>query len=1180
MQCYDFSSKQFISRFPQCADGRFVNKYQQLLSDLFADSGIFILLLDHTGDCFMYCEPSQYRLEKPAVLLHLLTDGAPVIYSNTLHDLPYQGIFSKAIAEKIQFFVCSAIKSAQGPLMGALGVISEQPKTLLPDEQVFLQWLAESMAQDLTPETKLLPISPSEEPCVIASLIPYLDDIYMMVDGEGVIISLPAQIPVTIKETINAQGGNLTAVFGSEYKIFFNDLIELSTSTTKKQTKVLTLTIANTKQLFSVSCNVFSDGWFLLTFYDVTERNRMRSLLETRTQLLEGIVQCGNVGILLLNALGEVLYSNEKANSWFALRITDRNVLMPAAHWHFMTDNKVISSPFQRVFVTAESIKDEHYRFFTTDNTERIVSISASILPKIADTHTQATFFIKDVTERAKLEQAMLAMDQQMQFLLQSSPVIIYQLMFNPQPILTYISPNAETILGYSLDSLLAENEGLLGLVHPDDMGLIKATKKGKEKSILEYRLKIAGTDDYRWFKDVRRTIQSEDQSGVIGALLDITERKEQEQQLQVAQQQFQELIKHVPGMIYQFQLNTDGTSCFPFATSGIKTIFGVTPEQVQHTSKAVFDTLHPDDHNRVMMSIEHSAQTLQQWQCRFRTIDYNGPFHWLEGMATPTKLADGSILWHGYIRDITEQQVIALKNQHLQHELSATLDSLVDAVISIDKKGIICGLNPAATKIFGYSRDEMLGNNIAMLMPKATARQHDSFLKANQLTGDAKIIGIGREVLAQHKNGHEIPIALAISEVGEGDNKRYVGCCHDLTAFKKQQEQLMHSEKLSAVGKLTSSLAHDFNNILGIIRGYAEMLQQQAPAVATLANPIVDASDRASAMINQLLDFSSAKQRPTRSINLFAHLMKLQPLIHQAISKQVQFNFTQAHEDIWVEVELPAFDNALLNITVNADYVLKNKLDAHFTITVTKESYSSSTPQALLPIGQYAKIILEDNGCGMSDAVKTKIFEPFFTTKGAHGTGLGLAQTYGMIQRCKGFIFVESTLGLGTVFTIYLPLISVDKHSITSADSVAAQKSASNSTFNLSVTPETVNKAFANILLVDDEVELLEMHSMLLESAGYTVFKAYSAADAKNIAAVQQVDLLLSDIVMPEVNGFELAKVLKANYPLLKVQLISGFTDKSMISDEECQLWYEDRLTKPIAMTALLKRVKQVLSR
>lgn len=1180
MQCYDISSVLFLKRFPQFTQVNVIEKYQQLLSNLLPDSGVFFLFLDDVGDCCVHSIPSKYRLETPALLLNLLTDGASVLHCNSLAELPYRGIFSNQVVAKIQFFACSAIQIGHGPLMGALGLVSEQYKTFLPDEQVFLQWLAESVAQDLIAGEKQPAISPDQTPSIVSSVLPYLDDIYMMVDSEGVIISVAAQLPGAVKDAINAAGGNLTAVFGKENQIVFNDLIELTQSTSKKQTKVLPIKVAERTQYFSVSCNVFSDGWFLLTFHDVTERNRMRSLLETRTQLLEGIVQCGNVAILLINATGEVLYSNDKANSWFAINTEESPTVLPAPHWHHKLEQRTALSPFQHIFSTAATIKDQHYRFYNAENQERIVSITASLAAKTPDQVSQATFFIKDVTERAKLEEAMHAMDQQMQFLLQSSPVIIYQLMFNPAPVLTYISPNAETILGYSLDSLLASDAGLLALVHPEDLGLVKAKITVSEKQLLEYRLKIAGTNDYCWFKDVRQSIASAEQTNVIGALIDISERKRQEQQLNIAQQRFQELIKHVPGMIYQFQLNPDGTSCFPFVTNGIESFFALTPEQVQHCAKAVFDALHPDDYPHVVLTIEQSANTLQQWLCRFRVNNVKDQSYWLEGVATPTKLANGSILWHGYLRDISEQQSIELKNHALQRELSATLDSLVDAVISIDKKGNICGLNPATTKIFGYAREEMLGKNIAMLMPNAIAREHDGYLKAYQQTGDAKIIGIGREVLAQHKNGHEIPIALAISEVGEGDNKRYVGCCHDLTTFKKQQEQLMHSEKLSAVGKLTSSLAHDFNNILGIIRGYAEMLQQQAGSTANLASPIIDASDRASAMINQLLDFSSAKQRPTQRINVFTHLTQLHPLLRQALNKKINFSITHQQQDVWLEVELPAFDNALLNMVVNANYALKNSSAPHFSIQVTKVIFNATDPQALLPSGEYAKFVLQDNGCGMSEAVKAKIFEPFFTTKGAQGTGLGLAQTYGMLQRCRGHIFVESQEGKGTAFIIYLPVVpALMQTAKPITQNNAFQRPSKEPISSLNIT-DPRDKQMVNILLVDDEPELLEMHAMLLETAGYRVFKVGSAAAATEVAAKEAIDILLSDIVMPEINGFALAKSLKANYPQLKVQLISGFADKSMILDEECLRWYDERLTKPVAITSLLKRIKQVLSR
>ncbi|MDP4528511.1 PAS domain S-box protein [Alkalimonas delamerensis] len=1132
----------------------------------------------------MDTSPHHYQFKQPGTLLHLLAGGSSVLFTNDLTKPPYRALFQQASEQKVCFFVCSALKRSDGLIMGAFGVIGERKKSLLLDEKAFIAWLADNLADEIQLGSLPEAIEPLEEYQFPEAIIPFLDDIYMMSDPEGVIISMAEQVPASVRDTIAKQGGTLDTVFGKNNTSFFHELITLTEATHNKQTNILQLACRSKELLYSVSCNRFSAGWYLFTFSDITERNRLRELLESRKQLLEGMVQAANVGILLLNEAGQVLYCNHQAALWLSIEAASTTVSLPAEHW---PDDPTLSkelSPFRWLFTQQQTLKDHRYHFEAANAELKVLSITATLASQQLDGVSQATFFIKDVTERAQIEQAMIDMDAQMQFLLQSSPVVIYQRMFLPKPVLSYISPNANAILGFPADKLSDGTIEWQSLVHPEDWAGLESEFSSPKQTLLEYRLKVADKNEYRWFKDVRHFIEG-DIPGCIGALLDITDRKLQEQQLEQAQMRFEQLTKHLPGMLYQFQRNPDGSSCFPFSTLGIQQIYGVTPEQVRLDASLAFAVLHPDDIERVVQSIEHSASTLETWQCRYRVLLGTQQL-WVQGLATPTRLENGAVLWHGYIHDVSEQQAVMLQAQKFQGELSATLNSLNDAVVTIDAQGTVVSVNPATTKMFGYSPEELLGNNISMLMPEQTARLHDGYLASFAKTGQASIIGIGREVEARHKDGHLIPIALSISEIDYGDEKHFVGCCHDLTQFKQQQTQLMHSEKLSAVGQLTSSLAHDFNNILGIIRGYAEMLQQEADAVAELARPIVDASDRASAIIAQLLDFSSTKQRSLSHLRLDQHLEKLAPLMQKALNKDVTLTLALNASGACINVEQPAFDNSLINLAVNANHAMAGSEDAVLSITTA----CFNSPVLAKELGRkedaFISISFKDNGCGMPKDVLKKIFEPFFTTKGHAGTGLGLAQTYGMVQRCHGRIDVASEPDVGTCFTLYFPCehhsvsdaVIVEKVSIKDNEHLAGEDAAALGNSKASSVSHEPAADYC-ILLVDDEPELLEMHAMLLESSGFKVLQASSAEAALKLAEQHPCDLLLSDIMMPGMNGFELAQTLKANYPDIKVQLMSGFTSESSITNEQSKTWYEQRLKKPVSFSVLLSRISEVLT-
>lgn len=1047
MTTYNFASKRFHSSFPACRDGTLIGRYYQLLTQLFPDHGVFVVLLNPEGEVFVDSSPCQYRLEHPIVLLHLLSEGGSLLFTHDLRQKPYQGVFCTDTELKAQFFVCSALKAVDGHLLGCFGVIGEQKTGLLPDEKAFMQWLAENLSQELQAGS-ILEQETRQPHSLCEELTPYLDDIYIMADSDGMIISIAEQVPAVLKEKIVLHGGLLSSIFGEAMEPFFRSLISLAAQSKKKQTDVVQLQHQNTTLLYSVSCNRFSDGWYLLTFHDVTERNRLRELLESRKQLLEGIVQAGNIGVLLLAATGDVLYINELAAYWFLLDTRDNFVKIPSQLWSDQAEQKAELSPFQNIFFDKADCKDLRYACVLPSGVEKVFSLNGTYHPVVGDQTARATFFIQDVTERAWIENALKDMEQQMHFLLQASPVVIYQMMI-PHGQMSYISPNAQAMLGVPAIRLADGNFDWQSFIHPDDLPNMLRSLQLQTDITIEFRFQTT-PGNYRWLKDTRRYVNDEVEPCWIGALIDINDRKKAEQ-----------------------------------------------------------------------------------------------------------------------------------KQTYAKQQLALTLDSLVDAVITINQLGIILDLNPAACAMFGYPQDAMLGQNVTMLMPVDHARNHNGYIANYLHSRDAQIIGSGREVLALHSDGHTFPIALSIAEVGEGEDVRFIGCCHDLSLIKKQQEQLLHGEKLSAIGKLTSSLAHDFNNILGIVRGYAEMLLQESEAVAKLAKPIIDASDRASDMIGQLLDFSSSKRAVSR-IPLNSHLIAIKPLLQKALAANHRLAFELSAFEAVVGVELPAFDNALINMVVNASHAMQGLSDG-LVVLATSVCNTKTMPKELsIPSGDYACITITDNGCGMSDEVRQKIFEPFFTTKGNDGTGLGLAQTFGMVQRCHGSILVTSEPAKGSCFRLYFPCLKPDSTS-KPRKPVAASMPKHESAGKVAVEPLKQSKAGApkqgRILLVDDELELLEMNAMYLESAGYLVFKANSAKEAIKIAAEHPIDLLLSDIVMPQMNGFELAQQLKDSYPLIKIQLMSAFASSASIVNDQSHHWYDQRLVKPVSLSCLMQRVKDLMA-
>lgn len=1042
MQLFDFSSVRFVENFPYCADGAVCHKYYQLLQQLFPEHAMFIILLHDDGDLFLDVKFSCYEFAKPDALIEQFANGAEILLTDNLLKQPFQGIFSAATEAMIKFFMCCRITSRYGRLMGCFGVMSAKQKTVLPDEKIFMQWLAQSLSSEIRGHENEFLVQPGDSRINLQQeILPYLDDIYLIVESDGRILSLAQQLPKELEQLLNDNGRSLMCLFSKENSRSLIELVQLCALSNKKKTDILNVNSQRRQFLFSVSCNLFHQSSYILTFHDETERYRLRDILDERRHILESIINVGNVGVLLIDEQGEISYCNNRVLQWFEIKSASKNVRLPTQYW---SDNKFGESPFKKIFVSSQDMKDVRYSCFISSGELKTFSVNGVVNHTAKTGKATGTFFLQDVTERALLEQVMLEMEQQMQFLLNSSPVIIYQMISMPFQQYTYISPNCEAILGASQHDIL--NEGLFWQqhIHPDDKACAMKAGLLDSVQVVEYRFWLEQRGEYRWLKDIRRMTNEDETNSWIGALHDVTELKAAEQQ-----------------------------------------------------------------------------------------------------------------------------------RQELQEEIAATLASLADAVITLDRAGLIQDVNPATCRMFGYQRQQLLQQPISLLL---AAEILDYLHQASAAVppDTERQLSTSYEIKALHANGDHFPVALSLAVIGEQEQMRFVGCCHDLSQIKKQQEQLLHSEKLGAVGKLTSSIAHDFNNILGIVRGYAEMLQHEGEQVARLSLPIIEASDRASLMISQLLDFSSAKAREVTAIELGQHVNALRALLEKSVSPGVVLQLHVPLQSIGVKVELTAFDNLLINMAVNANHAM----NGHGTLTISlNQTLAADLPAPLdVAVNQYAHIAIADNGCGMSEQVRKRIFEPFFTTKGEQGTGLGLAQAYGMIQRCGGAITVDSVEGQGSCFHIYLPTVPLPAAINVPAFDSARQQSLATLQPAMTANPHLAQPTAA-ILLVDDEEELLEMHALLLESAGYQVCKAHSGREALAVLQAQPVQLLLSDIMMPQINGLELARQVKANFPTVKIQLISGFADSSMLSDEDAKYWYEQRLTKPVPMMTLLQRVSSLLA-
>ena len=387
-------------------------------------------------------------------------------------------------------------------------------------------------------------------------------------------------------------------------------------------------------------------------------------------------------------------------------------------------------------------------------------------------------------------------------------------------------------------------------------------------------------------------------------------------------------------------------------------------------------------------------------------------------------------------------------------------------------------------------------------------------------------------------------------------------GTMQDISEQTIKDEQLRRTQKLDAIGKLTGGVAHDFNNMLGVILGFAELLQDSPDTTEKqkkYLSQITSAGMRASSLTSKLLAISRKDSDTATCVDINQVLLEEQIMLEKTLTVRIKLNL-KLHDDLWtIWLEKDELEDAIMNMSINAMHAMPS--GGELTLSTQNATLSSVDIRNMeIPAGDYVMLSITDSGTGMTNEILEKIFEPFFTTKDEMGTGLGMSQVYGFVKRSHGTIDVHSELGHGTRITLYFPRYLADDFT----DTPSSNKKVDNIQLSGSST----------ILVVDDEEALRELANDILSDKGYKVLTAENGEEALETLQSNDIDLVLSDVIMPEIDGYKLASVIEENYPEIKIQIISGYAD---VKDQEIlnSSLYIDRLQKPYTAEELLKKIK-----
>lgn len=504
------------------------------------------------------------------------------------------------------------------------------------------------------------------------------------------------------------------------------------------------------------------------------------------------------------------------------------------------------------------------------------------------------------------------------------------------------------------------------------------------------------------------------------------------------------------------------------------------------------------------------------------------------------------------------------------EQHLSLTLDSIGDAVITTDASGCITRKNPVAESMTGWESKDAYGHHLPEVFHIINA--HTRLPVANpveKVLATGNVVGLANHTVLISKDGTEYQIADSAAPI-KGKNGEILGVIlvfRDVTRQYQTEEALRRSQKMEAIGQLSGGIAHDFNNLLGVIIGYLDFLRNIFPEGDKARNYVDTATKatlRCTDLTRQLLAVSRLETETKQSVNLNAALRDMEAIVARSITPEVELEYVLA-ENLWLTETAPGeFQDVILNLVINARDAMPRggKLVIQTSNTHLDEEYVSCNPG--IEAGDYVQLMLSDTGMGMDKKTLEHIFEPFFTTKSnGKGTGLGLAMVYGFAKRNNGHIKVYSELGVGTVFSLYLPRSMASEADVI----VNSNPDADFATGNES------------ILIVDDEVDLLKLTNQYLSDLGYRTFMAKNATQALGILANEKnIDLLFSDVVMPGgMNGYELAQQATLQRPSLKVLLTSGFTSET-IAQNGLEKFSVHLLRKPYRRTDLAQRIRLVL--
>ena len=646
----------------------------------------------------------------------------------------------------------------------------------------------------------------------------------------------------------------------------------------------------------------------------------------------------------------------------------------------------------------------------------------------------------------------------------------------------------------------------------------------------------------------------------------DRTLRRRAEDALRQSEERYRLLAENISDVIGLYDLGMNAV----YVSPSVQQLRGYTPDEVM--ARPVTDQLAPGSRDLAMRVFREEMEMERGGRgdpARSRTLEFevlckDGTTAWTESKLTAVRDSSGSLT--GFImvsRDITERKRVEETLRDTSQTLRTLIDASVLAIVVLDREGRVTLWNKAATRLFGWSAQEVLGQPLPTI-PEDKRAEFEEARSRSQAGED-----VVYETQRRRRDGSLVDVLRSSAAIfdAQGELAGSMGIFVDITERKQLEEQLRQAVKMEGIGRLAGGIAHDFNNLLTVIGGRSYILLSQLPAGHAMRRDLLliqQTGDRAAALTRQLLAFSRKQTLTPAIIDLNEIVSGMRTLLERVLGEDVDLIMDLDPSLGYVTADPGQLEQVILNMAVNA----RDAMPAGGQLTLETRHVDVDPTHARqkldLAPGPYEVLSICDTGVGIDTATVGRVFEPFFTTKAVgKGTGLGLATAYGIVKQSGGHITVNSELGIGTTFRIYLPRTEASESASVAAEEAAARRGTE------------------VVLLAEDDANLRALTRDILASEGYTVLESQDVEDAIRIAERQDgtIHLLVTDVVMPHMSGRALADAVMRIRPDVKVLYMSGYTDDAIVHhgvlDPGTAL-----LQKPFTPAALAHKAREVLDR